>query len=109
MHPEKKDAIEGIEDLVSVKGVDAAVIGPNDLSISLGVPGEYENPTMVDAIQRVVAACEKHGVASGTHVRDMKNLLYWKNKGMRLLAYSTDANLLLGAASDAVREIRRNL
>jgi 2-keto-3-deoxy-L-rhamnonate aldolase RhmA len=106
---EKKDAIQDIEDLVSVKGVDAALIGPNDLSISMGVPGEYENPIMVDAIQRVVTACEKHGVASGTHVRDLKNLLFWKNKGMRLLTYSTDANLLLGAASDAVKEIRRSL
>jgi 2-keto-3-deoxy-L-rhamnonate aldolase RhmA len=106
---EKKSAIERIEDLVAVKGVDVALIGPNDLSISLGVPGEFENPAMIDAIQKVATACEKHGIASGTHVRDMRSLLFWKSRGMRMLTYSTDANMLLGAASDAVKEIRRNL
>jgi 2-keto-3-deoxy-L-rhamnonate aldolase RhmA len=106
---EKKRAIESIDDLVSVKGVDVALIGPSDLSISLEVPGENDNPAMIDAIQKVVTACEKHGIASGTHVRDMRNLLFWKSRGMRMLTYSTDANMLLGAASDAVKEIRRNL
>ena len=106
---EKKDAIERIDELISVKGVDAALIGPNDLSISLGVPGEDDNQVVMDAIQRVVEACKKQGIASGTHVRDMKRLLYWKERGMSMLTYSTDANMLMSAASSSVRELRQSI
>lgn len=104
---ERQRAIQNIETLVSVKGVDVALIGPQDLSISLGVPGEHRNQKMIDAIQKVVDACEKHGVAAGIHTPDLQDLLYWKDKGMRMLTYSTEANLLQSAASQAVAEIRK--
>jgi len=103
---EKKRAIESIDDLVSVDGIDAALIGPYDLSISLGVPGEFDSPILNEAIQNVVDACKKHGVASGTHVRDMESLLFWRDRGMRLLAYSSDVGLIMSSASDAVSRIR---
>jgi len=103
---EKKSAIESIDDLVSVDGVDAALIGPYDLSISLGVPGEFGSPLLKEAIQKVVDACKKHGVASGTHVRDMESLLFWRDRSMRLLTYSSDVGLIMSSASDAVNRIK---
>jgi len=103
---EKKRAIESIDDLVSVDGVDAALIGPYDLSISLGVPGEFDSPLLNEAIQKVVDACKKHGVASGTHVRDMDSLLFWRDHGMRLLTYSSDVGLIMSSASDAISRIK---
>ena len=106
---ERKRAIEDIDQLVSVKGVDAVLIGPNDLSISLGVPGQQDHPLMVEAIQEVVDACQRHNVASGIHVRDMKTLLFWKERGMRMLTYSTDATMLLTTATEAVKELRKHL
>ena len=103
---EKKRAIESIDDLVSVDGVDAALIGPYDLSISLGVPGEFDSSVFNEAIQKVVDACKRHGVASGTHVRDMESLLFWRDRGMRLLTYSSDVGLIMSSASDAVSTIK---
>ena len=107
MQIERRRAVENIDKLLSVKGIDVALIGPNDLSISLGVPGDEDNPIMVEAIQKVVDACERHGVVSGIHLGDMKRLLFWKEKGMRFLMYSTDAKFLLSSASASVKEIRR--
>lgn len=106
---ESKEAINNIDALLSVKGVDAALIGPNDLSISLGIPGEFSNPLQVQYILKMVEKCERYGIASGIHFRDLKTLLYWKDHGMRLLTFSTDANLLLSAAKEAVSEIRKYL
>jgi len=103
---EKKRAIEAIDDLVSVDGVDAALIGPYDLSISLGVPGDFGSQLLNEAIQKVVDACKKHGLASGTHVRDMDSLLFWRDRGMRLLTYSSDVGLIMSGASDAVSRIK---
>jgi len=106
---ERKKAIEDIDDLLSIKGVDVALIGPNDLSISLGVPGDINSEPMIDAIQKVVDACEKRHIASGIHVPDMETLLFWKRRGMRMLTYSTEANMLLSSATQAVNEIRKQL
>jgi 2-dehydro-3-deoxyglucarate aldolase/4-hydroxy-2-oxoheptanedioate aldolase len=103
---EKRSAIENIDNILSVKGVDIALIGPNDLSISLGVPGQLDHPSMREAIQKVVDACRSRGIASGTHVRDMKNLLYWRDQGMRVLTFSTEAGMLLASAKEAVSQLR---
>jgi len=104
---ERVNAIQRIEELVSVKGVDVALIGPQDLSISLGIPGEHKHQKIIDAIGKVVEACKKHGVASGIHTSNMEDLLYWSDKGMTMLTYSTEATLMQSAAAQAVAEIRK--
>jgi len=106
---ERKEAIKNIEQLLSIKAVDAALIGPNDLSLSLGVPGEYRHPLMMEAIQKVVDTCKKLHIASGIHVRDLETLFYWKTQGMKMLAYSTDAALMMSALTDAVNTLRQRI
>jgi 2-keto-3-deoxy-L-rhamnonate aldolase RhmA len=103
---ERKQAIEHIEEIVSIEGVDAALIGPNDLSISLGVPGETTSLVVRNAIQKVVDACKKYGKVSGIHTRNLQELLYWRDKGMRLLVYSTDTGLLIEAAKSVLAKLR---
>ncbi|HID94979.1 MAG TPA: aldolase [Candidatus Latescibacteria bacterium] len=103
---ESKKAIEEIDDLLSVKGVDVAVIGPNDLSISLGIPGETNHPLMTEYIERMVEGCRNRGVVSGIHLRDTESLRRWEEKGMRFLIYSSDSRMLMSRASEAVRGLR---
>ena len=103
---ESRVAGEAIEDLVSVPGVDVALIGPADLSISLGVPGEMEHPAMVEAMQRVVEACNEHGVAAGAHLPTVEAWKPWVERGMRCLLCSTDERLLQEAGERTVRELR---
>ncbi len=105
---ESKQAVDDIEDLLSVKGVDVALIGPNDLSISLGVPGEHEHPSMIEAMQKVVDACAKKGIASGIHVRDISVLQFWMERGMTFITCDTDIGLLISAAAQAVVTLRQS-
>jgi 2-keto-3-deoxy-L-rhamnonate aldolase RhmA len=103
---ESKKAIHSIDQLISLEGVDAAVIGPNDLSISLGVPGQLDHPIMVEHIGKLVEACKKYGLASGAHLSSLEMLEYWRDKGMRMLTYSTDLGLLMDAAKSAIRRLK---
>jgi len=65
---EHGDAIKNIDEILAVESLDTFIIGPCDLSISLGVPMDFEHPKMKDAIQTVLKAAEKAGKPAGTAV-----------------------------------------
>src|SRR6185437_15562830 len=69
---ETKKAVEARDELLSIPGIDAVMMGPADLSISLGVPGEFQHPKMVEAMEAVRESCRKHGVAPGTQTRTLE-------------------------------------
>lgn len=64
---ETKEAVDNADAIAAVDGIDALLIGPNDLSLSLGIPGDLMNPIEIEAISHVAAACKKHGKAFGLH------------------------------------------
>jgi len=93
-------AFENRDELISVPGVDAVMIGPADLSISLGVPGEFEHPKMVATIEQIRDTCIKYGVAPGVHCRSAALAKMWGQKGMKLLSTGSEANFLFEKASE---------
>jgi 4-hydroxy-2-oxoheptanedioate aldolase len=103
---ESRRAVENIDELVSVPGVDATWIGPFDLAQSMGLVGKWEAPELLESYDRVIAACNRHGVAPGIHLKDTASLGRWVSRGMRLATYSTDAGLLIEAGSRALGELR---
>ncbi|HZQ08588.1 MAG TPA: aldolase/citrate lyase family protein [Anaerolineae bacterium] len=105
---ELQAAVEQIDDLLSVPGVDVALIGPKDLSISLGVPGETNHPSVVAAIERVIAAGNRHGVVTGIHVDSIEGLRAWMNKGMRMIMYGSDVSFLANASRAGLQQLRAN-
>ncbi|WP_262400857.1 aldolase/citrate lyase family protein [Yanshouia hominis] len=64
---ETKLGVEHAKQIAAVDGIDALLIGPNDLSISLGIPGEIMSQTECDAISKVADACESHGKLFSLH------------------------------------------
>ena len=66
---ETREALDNIDDILSVPGIDAIYVGPADLSISLGIqPGNNDgDPVFDEAYSRILAACERHGVIPGCH------------------------------------------
>ena len=66
---ETRRAVEAREELLAVPGIDAVMIGPADLSISLGVPGNFQDPKMVEAMEAIRDSCVRRGVAPGTQTR----------------------------------------
>ena len=102
---ETRRAVEMRDELLSVPGIDAVMIGPADLSISLGVPGEFQHPKMVEAMEAVRDSCDRHGVAPGTQTRSPALAQFWKQRGMRFLGCSNDASMLLDRAVEIVKQL----
>lgn len=67
---ESMAGVEAVEELIAHPAVDGAMIGPYDLSGSLGIPGRLDDPRVTQACARVVEACRKYGRACGTHLVD---------------------------------------
>ncbi|NUM50649.1 MAG: 2,4-dihydroxyhept-2-ene-1,7-dioic acid aldolase [Flavobacteriales bacterium] len=86
------DAVNQIEEIISVEGIDGIIIGPYDLSASMGMPGEFDMPEVKDAINKVKQACVKNNFPLGFHViKPEKKLLDEKiNDGFTFLAFSLD-------------------
>ncbi|MDK2897663.1 MAG: 4-hydroxy-2-oxoheptanedioate aldolase [Candidatus Atribacteria bacterium] len=106
---ESKLAIDNLEDLLSVPGIDAALIGPNDLSQSLGVPGNTAHPLVQEYIGKMVKKCQKAGIPAGIHPGNPESLRPWIEKGMRLLMCSNDINLIVDGGTKIVEQLRQQL
>ncbi len=103
---ETQAGLDRRDELISVPGVDAVMVGPADLSISLGIPGQFENPKLIDAIDKIIETCNKYGVAPGIHMRILHLAKFWRDRGMRFLSTGGDALFLYDKASEAVKALR---
>ncbi len=103
---ETRLAVDRRDELLSVPGIDAVLIGPVDLSLSLGVAGEFEHPKMIDAMEKVRDSCLKHGVAPGTQLRTLKLAKFWKERGMLFLGSGSETGFLFEKASETVAALR---
>lgn len=65
---EHAEAVANLDDILATPGLDAILIGPYDLSCSLGCPGRLTDPPVVEAMARIRDACRRHGVPPGVHV-----------------------------------------
>jgi 4-hydroxy-2-oxoheptanedioate aldolase len=106
IQPETQKALDNIEKLVSIPGVDAVMIGPHDLSLSLGIVGQLKHPKMVEAYEKVIAACKKHGVAPGIHLTEADQAKEWLAKGMRLFTFQNDVRMLMDAGKANTAQLR---
>jgi 4-hydroxy-2-oxoheptanedioate aldolase len=106
IQPETQKALDNIEKLVSVPGVDAVMIGPQDLSLSLGVVGQLKHPKMAEAYERIIAACKKYGVAPGIHLTEFDQAKEWLAKGMRFFTFQNDIRMLMDAGRANTSQLR---
>ncbi|MDK2799303.1 hypothetical protein DXT63_05145 [Thermoanaerobacteraceae bacterium SP2] len=102
---ETKEAIENLDEILSVEGIDAALIGPNDLSQSYGILGQFDNPIILQAFDKVIEVSKKHDIISGVHFGDIKTLKKWAQKGMRLLMWNTEVGLIIDNGIKGVNDL----
>jgi 2-keto-3-deoxy-L-rhamnonate aldolase RhmA len=105
---ETQRAVDMRDELLSVKGVDAVMVGPVDLSISLGVTGDFQHPKMVAAMDAVRDSCVKHGVVPGTQTRSLSLAKFWQERGMRFVGCSSEMGMLFEKASEVVAALSTN-
>ena len=98
-------ALRNLREILSVKGIDVAFIGANDLSASMGLLGQPKHPDMLDAIQEVLKTSREAGVAAGLVASDPEEANKRIAEGFRLVAIGHDVGLL----SSVCRDLRRRI
>jgi 2-keto-3-deoxy-L-rhamnonate aldolase RhmA len=103
---EHKDALPHLDEILAVKGIDAAIIGPYDLSGSMGKFGQFNDPEVKDAIQKINKACKKANVPCGifTMSVDIANASF--ADGFQIVCLGTDMDFLHKAAHNAFESVK---
>ena len=99
-------AMERADELLSLPGFDIAMVGPADLSISLGVPGQFDNPLLISTVEKLIEKCNRHGVVPGIQTRGVAMAKMWAERGMRFVGAAAEHVLLLEKAKEAVSQLR---
>jgi 2-dehydro-3-deoxyglucarate aldolase/4-hydroxy-2-oxoheptanedioate aldolase len=100
-------AIENLEEMLSVPGVDVAWVGHFDLSVSMGIPGDFDHPRFLAAIDRMVEVCRRHKIAPGVMQGSVGAVSEWMERGFRAIAYSGDVWLLQNALRDGLTQLKQ--
>jgi 4-hydroxy-2-oxoheptanedioate aldolase len=88
---ESTPAIENLHQICSVEGLDAVLIGPHDLSCSLGIPEQYGHPRFDEAVRTIFRIARDHRVGAGIHFwLDLDREIEWSKAGGNLVMHSSD-------------------
>jgi 2-keto-3-deoxy-L-rhamnonate aldolase RhmA len=95
---ETKEALDNLEAIAGVNGVDILFVGPQDMTVSLGLVDDRKNPKVRDAMRAVVEACERHGKVPGTLVIDAEEKEVAVKLGFRFISLASDVRFLIHGA-----------
>ncbi len=99
---ETLEAVEKADEIINVDGVDIVFLGPTDLSVALGVPGDSKNQLVLDTIESLAVKITKAGKTAGTIANTPEDYAYWRARGVSM--FLTGANRLLASAARAYVE-----
>lgn len=104
---ETAEALENIDEILAVPGVDAVYVGPFDLSLMLGLPpaSHHDDPVFTQAIARILGACARHGVVPGIHA-DATLAELWAAMGFRMITVGFDQQAVVGGLNSALAQAR---
>ncbi len=103
---ETVSAMERADELLSLKGMDIAMVGPADLSISLGIPGQFDHPKLLSTVDGLIEKCNRHGVVPGIQTRGLAMAKMWAERGMRFVGAAAEHVLLLEKAKETVAQLQ---
>jgi len=104
---EGENAINNIEKIIEVEGIDILFIGPYDLSQSLGVVGQIDHPDVEDKMVEIIKKCYKKNVVVGTFTDTIENVVKWINAGVKYISYSVDVGIYLEACKSIRSKIKK--
>ncbi|EPR65893.1 HpcH/HpaI aldolase family protein [Cyclobacterium qasimii] len=106
---ESVPAIDKLEELLSIPGLDGVFIGPHDLSVSMGIPEAYDHPEFVNSVREIIKTSRKFGLAVGIHFSEaIERQIFWIKEGVNMVVHSSDFALFtqrLNSDLDQVRQI----
>jgi len=98
-------AFENVDEIVSVPGVDVAWMGHYDLTVSMGIPNQFEHPDFLAQMDTLLAACARYKVAPGFLPSTPEDAVHWIKKGFRMLSLGTD----IGTFGNAFRSFHHTI
>lgn len=104
---ESVPAIENLGEMLDVPGVDAVLIGPHDLSCSLGIPEKYDHPRFEEAVLEVIRQARSRNVGAGVHFwDDIEREVAWAKAGANLLMHSADIRFVREGVKREFQQLR---
>ena len=105
---ETAEALDNLDDILSVEGLDAIYIGPSDLSLALGCTPTFDDlePKAFEAVEHILARAKAHGVVAGIHNGTPEAALKRIAKGFQFVTISSDARLMADGAQQVISAMR---
>lgn len=103
---ESVPAMEALDDILAVPFIDAVLVGPHDLSCSMGIPERYEHPDFEEAIRTIISKSKAAGVGVGIHHNFLRQQIRWVKSGANLVMHSSDVSSFLRMLTSEFQEIR---
>lgn len=102
---ETKTAVDNIDEILKIPGIDAIMIGPYDLSATYGIAGELDHPVMKEATAKIHESAKRHNVKLGTHIVDAstQKLKETLEQGFSFVVYSNDSIILANQYNEAIK------
>jgi 2-dehydro-3-deoxyglucarate aldolase/4-hydroxy-2-oxoheptanedioate aldolase len=94
---ETTKAFENLDAILSTPGLDVAWMGHYDLTVSMGIPAQFENPRFLEMMDRLLSGCSRHGVAPGFLPGNPADTKHWVGKGFRVISLCTDIGVYQNA------------
>jgi len=103
---ETEQAVENLNEILDVEGIDLFYIGPFDLSQALGVTGMVDHPLVVETIQRVIDKAKEKGKTIGMHGASPDFIKFWRERGVHFFTYGVDSVLFKQGVENAYKPVR---
>jgi len=103
---ESGEGVANVEEIAATPGVDVLWVGHFDLTVSLGIPAQFDNPLFLDALRAVIAAANKHNVGIGMQPANLSQAKEWLAMGLNILSYSGDIAVYTAALTAGVASFR---
>jgi 2-keto-3-deoxy-L-rhamnonate aldolase RhmA len=99
--------VQSLDRICSIPGVHGVFVGPNDLTVSMGIPNQYDHPDLIAMLQKIIDTSNMHHVAAGCWFGDETQAIRTMRQGARLVVFSNDALILKKATDKSFGELRK--
>lgn len=108
---ETAEALENLDEILSVEGVDAAYIGPSDLAYAIDITptGDNHDPKHIETVHKIYDACKRHGVAPGAHTGSLEFTKKWLDHGFQMVMLGADTGFMRASASADLAAARESI
>jgi 4-hydroxy-2-oxoheptanedioate aldolase len=102
-------AVENLDQLLKVPGLDAVFIGPHDLSVNMGLPEKYDHPDFEKMVELIIIKCREHKIAVGIHFSESPNRqMKWMKAGANIIIHSSDIAIFSQKLAADIRLIKES-